>query len=566
MVAYGDCEDFREHFVRSNPREPLLGALQRALKSFSGRVVLVVYEPALARVTLLTDRHGQLPVFVAQAANAHVYVAPRLSPLLARQVVLGKIDLDGLAEALAFGAPFEAKTLVEGVQVLPGAATCSIDLARSAVRIDRYWSPAELLGGPTLPLNETRDELVRLFLEGLDAVTKNQSVAVTLSGGIDSRCLLSAAVHRGIPVRAFNCSLPGSRSARYAEEMARMTGTPYFAFPLGADFASNYGDRLARVVSMTDGLTFFSEVEAHWLRERLDGGTVVLHGAFAELSKLDSMHSYFADSTTDSATPATLADVLFARFAGQIERSLACLDPAFRVELRERARSSFRRRLARVAPGLSTDAVLQVLYLEEFLGKITRASSVVWNDRIPTRFPFAWSPYLDSPAPNAKRRPPDATPASLPAPANAALALPLSRCEHRLARRRAGAAQQGSWRRGQGAPRLLHRPRRVRPLGRSIVADSNASFAQRAPGAESTNLRRNRDPPIGRAVASPQDKFEPREAGPPKDSAIWRGHLRTKGPHASAFPGTERRAARVARARSSRARVGDSIAVATWKY
>jgi hypothetical protein len=177
--------------------------------------------------------------------------------------------------------------------------------------------------------------------------------------------------------------------------MAGMTATPYEAYPVGLDFAEGYGQRLDTVVELTGGLMFTSGVEACWLRERFPRTDVVLHGAFAELSKIESMHTYFVNEATDRASRGELADVLLRRLDRTLSRGFACVRPDLRASLRERASESLRRRIAALDPGLSTESALQVVYLEEFLGKITRAGSLIWNDRVRTRHPFAWPAYFD---------------------------------------------------------------------------------------------------------------------------------------------------------------------------
>ena len=206
---------------------------------------------------------------------------------------------------------------------------------------------------------------------------------------------VEVALDRGLAVTAFNCSVPGSRAARYAESMARHAQIPYRAFPIGDEFSAEYADRLRGVVRLTEGMTFASEVECHWLRERLSGATVVLHGAFAELSRLDSMHLYFVDDAVRRASRATLAQVIWNRHRPQLKRSLQLMEPELRDDMRRAARASLAARLDGLAPGLAPDQALQAMYIEELLDKVTKCSAVIWNDRVRTRFPFVFPPYVD---------------------------------------------------------------------------------------------------------------------------------------------------------------------------
>lgn len=367
----------------------------RDFSGLSGRFMVVLHDHERHVVSVATDRHGQFPVFLARAGGK-VFVSTRVQTMLDRAIVERRANLGALAEALAFGVPFEQGTLVEGVESFPSGSRIDFDLRERKASSPRLWDSATILKEPGCPFEETKEQLFDHFMAAFDHWAKGNRVAITLSGGIDSRCFLAAAHHRSIPVSTFNCSVPGSRSASYARKMAKMARAPHFDFPVGEEFGATFADRVRGVVSLTEGMTLSSEVECHWLREHVSGATVVLHGAFAELSKLDSMHLYFANRATESAKPETLAAALWPRFSSPLQRMLAVFAPKLREELRSRAERSLSERIAKVAgSGLGVLEILQVLYIEELLQKVTKYSAVIWNDRIPTRFPFAFPKYLD---------------------------------------------------------------------------------------------------------------------------------------------------------------------------
>ena len=44
---------------------------------------------------------------------------------------------------------------------------------------------------------------------------------------------------------------------------------------------------------------------------------------------------------------------------------------------------------------LDTAGVAQMLYIDEFLGKVVKSSARMWSGRLPTFFPFAYPPLVD---------------------------------------------------------------------------------------------------------------------------------------------------------------------------
>jgi hypothetical protein len=361
-----------------------------------GRFVVLVFDRAQQVLTVFNDRYGQQPFFVARCGERFV-MSTRIATLLDSGRVPRSLSRSALADVLVFDVPLERRTLVEGIESIPAATRLRFDLASRTLDEKQQWNPAALLREPARPFAETESALFEAFMEGFDACVRGKRIGITLSGGIDSRCLLAAALHCGSSssVACFNSSIEGTRSSVYSRRMAGMAQARYEQHPVGLDFAKSYAERIRKVLALSEGMSFSSEVEAQWLSERIGGVDVVLHGAFAELSKLDSMHVYNVDAATAQATRETLGDVLWRRFQRGRERSLAAFAPALRDEVSEAARTQLDARLAKVDAALSVEQTLQVLYIEEFLGKVTKCSAAVWNDRIPTRFPFAGPRYVD---------------------------------------------------------------------------------------------------------------------------------------------------------------------------
>ncbi|MBW2316657.1 MAG: hypothetical protein JRH10_21040 [Deltaproteobacteria bacterium] len=361
-----------------------------------GRFVALVHDRERRRLEVHVDRHGLMPFFRVSSRDPLLLCA-RVQPLLDRGLAQGSLDHTALAQALAFHTPLGPRTLVTDVASVGPGAKLVVDLESGNVEKERSWDPAVPLSGEGEPYEALREEIVEAFLEGFGRCVAGEGpIGVTLSGGIDSRCLLAAGFARGLPIEAYNASVPGSRSALYAERLAAMTAASLHAHGVGMDFAEGYAARLRGVVELCDGLTFSSEVEAHWLREYADGPTVMLHGAFGELSKLGKMHFHELVPPVAGAPREGLVEAHWSRFASHYEKNVAVLAPDLRASLGDRARETLAERVDGVDPAFDAARVMQVLYFEEFMAKVTKWSARVWNDRLPTRFPFAYPRYVDA--------------------------------------------------------------------------------------------------------------------------------------------------------------------------
>ena len=299
---------------------------------------------------------------------------------------------------MAFDVPLRDRTLVAGVRTLEGGSSLTIALADGgAVTVRRRWRPIDLLHADAVPFDEARAALVESFLEGCEQATADATeVGITLSGGMDSRCLLAAAVHLGRRVRSYHMSEPGGRADVYSRRMAASCGVPHQAYAAGPDLARQYYRRLRMLIALHEGMSFEPEIEVSWLRDQVPAGTVMLHGGYAELSKLGDLRRFHLTARLARTPAAALAAALWPRWEGPFGIRLRAFAPAVATELRRLARASFDDRIAELVDGGARDAaeVVQLCYLHEQV-KVEKYSGHMWNDRLPTRFPFSHPRYVD---------------------------------------------------------------------------------------------------------------------------------------------------------------------------
>jgi len=374
---------------------PSVAALRSDPAGLFGRFVALIHEPAEARLTVVNDRHGGRRFFFSQASNRFVG-SLSLSAMIERGVG-DVVDSDALADVLAFNVPFGDRTLMRDVRVLTGAMRLVIDLRTGAMRLERTWQPDRLLAEAREPLAGVQRRLTELLLEGVDKATAGaQRVGVTLSGGVDSRLLLAAGLNLGRPMHAYATGVPGSRSLRYSQGMAKLCGIPYVPHPLGPEFVARFPALVADNVRLLDGMSFSSEAEAHWLSHHVPvDGTVMIHGAFAELYKIAHMHGYPWDRASRKAGREGLAESAWRRVSARFERRASLFEPVRRDAMRTAVRRNLAAKLAAYPQDIGLPGVLQNLYFDEFLGKVTMGSSAMWNAHVPTALPFSYPPYVD---------------------------------------------------------------------------------------------------------------------------------------------------------------------------
>ena len=130
-------------------------------------------------------------------------------------------------------------------------------------------------------LRETFAKAVNRALEG------SHAFALSLSGGLDSRAILSSINGHAAGITSYTLGIDGCADQVIAERLARITGTNHRFFELNDAYLQDFLPNVAAMVSLTDGLYL-----SHGLTEMLvlqfieqTGSDVLLRGHGGELAK-----------------------------------------------------------------------------------------------------------------------------------------------------------------------------------------------------------------------------------------------------------------------------------------
>ena len=365
------------------------------LSGLFGQFIILRHDRGARTLVLMTDRFGMFPFYMAYDQQ-RIYLSTDFYQLARKCDSQNSADLGALSDILAFNVPFGERTTSSKVTSFSGSAEVTIDLDTLAIRSRKLWNPVHLLAHADLRFDQVKDELVDLFLEGVRLATAgHETASVTLSGGADSRCLLAGSLHIGKVTFTYSTGVPGSRALSYARRMADLCGVHASIRPLDESFVAGFGSLMQECSNTQQGMSFSSELEAMWLRQGVAPDGVLLHGGFAELYKIGKMHNYHFDSKLKGMRGDAVCEHLWQRFAKRYEQRKQCFGPAYRAALGHQSREHLADKVRHYQAELDTPGVLQMVYIDEFLGKVVKSSWQMWRQRIPTVFPFAYPPLVD---------------------------------------------------------------------------------------------------------------------------------------------------------------------------
>ena len=209
-----------------------------ALRDLSGSFGAAVRGTNPEVIWVVSDRWGLYPIYYS-AMNGLLAFSSKLSPLLRNRLLDWSLDSRALLDLFTYEHVTGDRTLANEVRLLPAGSV--LRFADGQLHLQSYASfPA--LPGESEPasLDEVAAALHGELGRSVEKAGRHSDrVAITLSGGLDSRALLGCAVERGVPVRTYTFGDPRSVEVGVARELARRAGVPQRCGRSRAAFSSS---------------------------------------------------------------------------------------------------------------------------------------------------------------------------------------------------------------------------------------------------------------------------------------------------------------------------------------
>ena len=259
------------------------------LAAIEGAFAIAIVDTRHSRVLLLMDHVGSYPLYWTTFPHGFAF-ASSLSAVLRHPAVRRELDPAAVADYLTYGFPFGTKTLASGVSLAPAGSVVSYDWASDAVSTVRLGHISDAFA----PWDGSRAEYIEALCSTFsDAVERSMSgphaFGVSLSGGLDSRAILSALNGKGAGTSTYTLGVRGCADQVIAEKLARIAGTKHSFFELNEQYLREFLPNQRRMVSLTDGMYLshgLTEILALDFIARGDF-SVLVRGHGGELAKTD---------------------------------------------------------------------------------------------------------------------------------------------------------------------------------------------------------------------------------------------------------------------------------------
>jgi asparagine synthase (glutamine-hydrolysing) len=364
-----------------------------------GEFCAAVFDQREGRLLLISDPFGSYPLYWFATTDRIVF-ASELRAVIRAQAQPA-LDAGTVCDLLDFGFPLGDKTLAAGVRLMPPASTLTYSCDGGSPIIESYYPLARLFRSSARNRATYLDSVVQAFSRSMDrAVRGPHRYGLSLSGGLDTRVILSALDRRRCRVATFTLGGKGCADEVIADQLARMAGSDHHFVALDDGYLGDLLPPAQRMASLTDGMFVshgFTEMRALQAFEDADF-SVLLRGHAGELAKTSTAWPFHTDARIAGmrSTDEWLGYVL-SRFEGR----RVATDP--REALSERYAQSAGYEGPRHALGtVVTDIDLppadlcSYVYLHEYHRRVTIPSLEIFRNAVDVRLPLADIDFLSA--------------------------------------------------------------------------------------------------------------------------------------------------------------------------
>jgi asparagine synthase (glutamine-hydrolysing) len=223
---------------------------EKFVEKLDGSFVLVIYDMTNDKIIIANDRHGLRPFYYTKNENKCVFSA-EVKGILKDEAFKKEVDHEAVADFFAFGRILGDKTLLKGIKLMPPSSIMT--WSRNKISIEKYWDfDFQEKYDPNLNEEYYVDKLAILFRKSTERRTKGKHrIGVFLSGGMDSRLIVSAIDREFYPICTFTYGVKGGDEANIAKQVSENLGTKHKFLEIRRDYLVEFAEK---GVYLTDGM------------------------------------------------------------------------------------------------------------------------------------------------------------------------------------------------------------------------------------------------------------------------------------------------------------------------
>jgi len=202
------------------------GDISSFMNKLNGYFSCLILDKANNKLLLISDRYGLKQLYIWRNDDKFAGVASEIKSLLLHSKHEVKINPQTVKTFIDVGHFLGQQTLHTNIQRLAPATIVEIDLSDNSLKENLYWSWSEIEKNTSDSESVAVEKSFKLFDQALQrqlSKLKQDNLAITLSGGLDSRVLLAGALkHFPGTIETFTFGSLGCDDALLAQQVAEL--------------------------------------------------------------------------------------------------------------------------------------------------------------------------------------------------------------------------------------------------------------------------------------------------------------------------------------------------------
>jgi asparagine synthase (glutamine-hydrolysing) len=254
---------------------------EKFLDDLNGYFHLLLVDKIKGRILIANDRFGIQRFYYCQPTEDTMIFAPELKCFRKYPDLNISLNPEGLIHYFKYSSPLENCTFYSAVKRVAIASLFTCEHGRWSNR--EYWAPERMLEQERLSQQAFLESATARFESIIDEYYKQGSTGLSLTGGWDTRAILSVLYRKGIhlPCYTFAGMYQESFDVKLAKNLADRSSNPHFKLILGSDFLRNFEQWANKAIFVSDGLSRILRCHEYYVNIRArEYGTVRLTGKY----------------------------------------------------------------------------------------------------------------------------------------------------------------------------------------------------------------------------------------------------------------------------------------------
>jgi len=355
--------------------------------------LLVIYHHE-QKLIISSGNFSIMPVFYSRKGNV-LLVSSSFNILVSHETgIAGTADRQYYLEKALFNYPLFNRTPLREISLLPSNSL--MEYCDSTFSVRKHTTIYDFFTSSPGKWKQAEDELSDLFIEKAGHFIPDSSCILSLTGGLDSRCVAGIATARGKISGAFTYGQSGDHDVTIASEIARSSGIRFDPVILDEHYARDqFWHNGIGFMKKSYGLGNMSRAHYNFILENhLQGNRYLLSGNFgSEILRSVRMAGVVTSGALfRSFSPVSEGDLINARDA---EQSMKYINPAIVSEHLQHVIEEITDYIDRLPSGLTANQKLYVYIFEEVLRKYFGAEILCQSGTVRHRAPFLCFSFIE---------------------------------------------------------------------------------------------------------------------------------------------------------------------------